>query len=74
MNRTELVKDIRQVTGCGGMISKSQLARYLGKSRNGSREVNAYLEGLSYIPDGRGNKYYVMDVAARLLDNTVRGL
>mgnify|MGYP004668019281 CR=1 FL=1 len=70
MNKTELVKDIRQVIGCGGTMSRGQLAKYLNKSRN--RELEGYLDGLPYVPDGRGKRYYVVDVAARILENTVR--
>lgn len=70
MNKAELAKDIRQVIGCSGTMSKGQLARYLNKTRNG--ELTEYLDGLPYIPDGRGKRYYVLDVAARILENTVQ--
>lgn len=51
-------------------MSRGQLARYLNKTRNG--ELTEYLDGLPYIPDGRGKRYYVLDVAARILENTVQ--
>ena len=73
MNRAELTRDIREATGCGGTISRSQLARYPNISRNDRTEkIEIYIAGLDYIPDGRGRRYFVKDVAARILENTIK--
>ena len=72
MNKQELIRDIRDIVGGGGVITKTQLARYLRKSRNDKEELNRIVAGLSYIPDGRGNKYFIADVAGRILDNTIK--
>lgn len=75
MNKRELTQDIRSVIGGKGLISKSQLARYLGKSRNTKSEdddLSRYLKGLQYIPDGRGKRYFVADVAERILANSIK--
>ena len=62
MNRAELTRDIREATGCGGTISRSQLARYLNISRNDRTEkIEIYIAGLDYIPDGRGRRYFVKE-------------
>ena len=69
MNRAELTRDIREATGCGGTISR----RYLNISRNDRTEkIEIYIAGLDYIPDGRGRRYFVKDVAARILENTIK--
>jgi hypothetical protein len=73
MNRVELTRDIREATGCGGTISRSQLAKYLNISRGERNEkLNVYLKGLDYIPDGRGKRYFVKDVAARILEKAIK--
>lgn len=71
MNKQELIRDIRDVVG-SGMITKTQIARYLRKSRNNKDDLNSLVEGLSYMPDGRGNKYFIADVADRILDKTIK--
>lgn len=75
MNKRELTQDIRDCIGGGGLITRTQLAKYLKKSRNindGVDELKPYLEGLSYVPDGRGKKYFIADVAEKILINMVR--
>ena len=72
MNKQELIRDIRSNVGGGGVITKTQIAGYLRKSRNDKEELNKLVEGLSYIPDGRGNKYFIVDVAGRILDRTIK--
>lgn len=75
MNKRELTKDIQSAIGGKGLISKNQLAKYLGKSRNTKSEnedLGRFLKGLQYIPDGRGKKYFVADVAERILLNSVK--
>ena len=75
MNKMELTRDIREAVGGGGMITKNQLAKYLhiSRSNNMSGDISQYLEGLSYIPDGRGRKYFIPDVAGKILERSVRG-
>ena len=76
MNKQELIKDIRECIGGGGMITKNQLARYLQKTRNNREDpesdIRQYIEGLPYIPDGRGKKYFLPDIAARILEKAVK--
>jgi len=76
LNRQEIVRDMRDCLGIKGFITKNQLAKYLQKDRHEKKEVenniSAYLDGLQYIPDGRGNKYFALDVASRILEMSVK--
>lgn len=70
MNKQEIVRDIRSCVGNKGVISKNQLSKYLGIDRH-NKKLLEYIEGLPYIPDGRGNKYYIQDIAGRIIDKTI---
>ena len=71
MKRIDLIRDLKEYTG-SGVISKTKLCGYLQKSRNDNDMVDRFLEGLDYIPDGRGRKYFIPDVADRILENVIK--
>lgn len=73
MRRIDLIRDLKEYTG-SGVISRSKLCEYLQKSRSEKSEmgVDRFLEGLDYIPDGRGRKYFIPDVADKIIENTVK--
>lgn len=73
MRRIDLIRDLKEYTG-SGVISRSKLCKYLQKSRSEKSEmgVDRFLEGLDYIPDGRGRKYFIPDVADKIIENTVK--
>lgn len=62
MNRAELVRDMRKEIGT--FPTTSQIARYMGVSRD---KVRVIVAGLEYIEDGRSKKYFINDIAGRLL-------
>ena len=62
MNKQELVRDMKKEVG--SFPNVSEIARYMGKSRD---YVRGLVYGLEYLPDGRAKKYFVMDVADRIL-------
>ncbi len=78
MNRQEIVRDMRDCLGIKGFITKNQLAKYLQKDRHDKKDedtehnISSYLEGLQYLPDGRGKKYFALDVAGRILEKSVK--
>lgn len=76
MNRNEIVRDMRDCLGIKGFITRNQLARYLQKDRHTKKDaendITQFLEGLQYIPDGRGNKYFALDVAGRILELSIK--
>lgn len=76
MNKQEVARDIRECLGVAGFISKNQLSKYLkmdrGRSDDPDKDIMAYLEGLRYIPSGRGPKYFVIDVAERILERSIK--
>lgn len=76
MNKQEIVRDMRDCLGIKGFITRNQLAKYLQKDRHNKKDatndISSYLEGLNYIPDGRGNKYFALDVAGRILELSIK--
>ena len=71
MKRIDLIRDMKEYTG-SGVISKTKLCGYLQKSRNDDGMITGLLTGLDYIPDGRGKKYFIPDVADRILASVVK--
>lgn len=63
MNRQELIRDIK--SECGAFPNISQLAKYMGVSRQTIRtEITS---GLEYIETGKSKQYFVNDVADKIL-------
>ncbi len=62
MQKQEVVRDMKSEVGSFPNIS--QIAKYLSVSRNTAKEMVA---GLEFIEDGRSRRYFVNDVAGRLL-------
>ena len=65
MNKRDLVNDIKNHVDKSGFINSVQLAKYLRKSRGAMPDI---LEGLDYIPSGKEKKYFIPDVAERILE------
>lgn len=79
MNKQEIARDMRECLGVTGLISKNQLSKYLKMDRRSKdnkdeneTDIMSYLEGLRFIPSGRGPKYFVVDVAGRILEMSVK--
>lgn len=64
MNRQDVVRDMKKEIGSFPNIS--QIAKYLSVSRDKVREM---VDGLEYLEDGRSRKYFINDVADRILQN-----
>ena len=65
MNKRDLVNDMKSLVDNSGFINSVQLAKYLRKSRGAMPDI---LEGLDYIASGRERKYFIPDVAERILE------
>lgn len=61
MERQEQIRSMR--ASVGDYPNTSQIAKYLGKSRDSVRHL---VEGLEYYQDGRSKNYFVNDVVDRL--------
>lgn len=72
MKKVEIVRDIKQYTGGSGFITKTALANYMKKRKQG--EIDELLADLDYIPDGRGRKYFIPDVAEKIMQERVRSI
>lgn len=72
MNKSEVLRDMREYLGVGAFVTQTQLARYLRISRHKDSEIGKFTEGLSYMPDGRGKNYFAADVAGRIVELSVR--
>ena len=64
MDKYMLVKDIKSSVKNGGFINISQLAKYLQKSRSNVAEI---VDGLDHLEMGREKKFFIEDVAARIV-------
>lgn len=73
MNSREVLRDMREYLDIGAFVTKTQLSKYLKIGRHGNGEIDKYLDGISYMPDGRGKNYFASDVAKRIVELSVRG-
>lgn len=65
MTSTELKKDMMQSVNGASFISLTQLANFLGYSKNSMKEVRSkYVAGLDKI----GTGYYIPDVVTRVME------
>lgn len=65
MTSTELKKDMMQSVNGASFISLTQLANFLGYSKNSMKEVRSkYVAGLERI----GSGYYIPDVVTRVIE------
>lgn len=62
MDKQTIVRDIKREVG--NWPCQSDIARYLGKSRD---YVMTLMEGCEYITDGKKKQYLAADVAERLM-------
>ncbi|MGN0694164.1 MAG: hypothetical protein ACI4LK_04560 [Lentihominibacter sp.] len=62
----DFIRDIQKTTGCQGYISWKKIAAYRGVSKNNNRERARLTFGCKYVADGRGKRYRVIDIAARM--------
>lgn len=67
--KKEIVADMRSCTGCNGFISASQIASYMGISRNNKDGLRKFIAGCRYEENGNGRKYLTADVAQNIIDN-----
>lgn len=72
MKKIDIVKDIERTTGGAGFITKTALAKYMRKRKQG--EIDELLDGLDFIPDGRGKKYFIPDVAEKIMSERVKSI
>lgn len=72
MNKSEVLRDMRDYLGIGAFVTKTQLARYLKTSRHANSDIAKFIEGISYMPDGRGKNYFAADIAGRIVELSVK--
>lgn len=68
MNKQELISDMKKEVG--NFPNVSQIAKYMKASRESARNLVA---GLEYISNGGAKKYFVNDVAVRILQQRTTG-
>ena len=66
MEKQTLVRDMKSHVGGAAFINHSQLAKYMKRSREAMPNL---LYGLDYLETGREKKYFIPDVAARIMEN-----
>jgi len=65
MDKKSLINSMERYVGGSAFINKSQLAKYLRRSRDAMPNL---LSGLDYLETKREKKYFIPDVAQKLMD------
>mgnify|MGYP003587038453 CR=1 FL=1 len=64
MDKQTLIKSMKEYTNGTPFINASQIAKFLRRSRDTLPEL---VRGLDYLQTGREKKYFVPDVAERIM-------
>jgi hypothetical protein len=68
--RSEIEKDMRKVFGTHvGLLFESQIKEYTNYGRD---RLKTFLQGLPHCGNGRGKRWYVIDVAEKLAKEVTR--
>lgn len=70
MTKQDIVRDMKQFVGGGSFITQAGVRKYLCRSKAKVRET---LTGLDYESSGRDYKYFIPDVAQRIIDRRMPG-
>lgn len=64
MDKRTIVSDIKQSFDGASFLNVTEIAKYMGISRNTAPK---FLEGLEYLQMGRERKYLVTDIAGMII-------
>lgn len=67
MDKREIVQDIKSQFGGAALLNITEIAKYMGRSRN---RVQPFLEGLEYLQMGTEKKYLVVDIAKKIANES----
>jgi len=65
VDKQTLIRDIKSFVGGAGFINKSQLAKYMKQSHHA---IPSLVEGLDRVPGTKSDRYFIPDVAERILE------
>lgn len=69
MTKKELRQELSQYANHAAMISPKKVREYTGY---GNAKVSDILTGLDRLQDDNGEKFFISDVAERIMERTVR--
>ncbi len=67
MDKRDIVQDIKSQFNGAALLNISEVAKYMGRSRN---RVQPFLEGLEYLQMGTEKKYFVVDIAKKIANES----
>lgn len=70
MDKQKLIREMKSHAKDAGMISRRKVREYLGY---GDAKTAELLKGLDRIRDENGERFFISDVAERIMERTVRG-
>lgn len=63
MEKREIVQDIKNQFNGAALLNITEIAQYMGRSRN---RVQPFLQDLEYLQMGSEKKYLVVDIAKKI--------
>lgn len=67
MDKRDIVSDIKGQFNGAAMLNVTEIAKYMGRSRN---RLKQFLEGLEYLQMGTEKKYLVVDIAKKIVNES----
>jgi len=63
MDKRDIVQDIKNQFNGAALLNVTEIAKYMGRSRN---RIHPFLQGLEYLQMGTEKKYLVVDIAKKI--------
>jgi len=67
VDKKSIVADLKASVGGASLLNITEIAKYMGRSRN---RLKPFLEGLEYLQMGTEKKYLVIDIAKKIVDES----
>lgn len=63
MDKRDIVQDIKSQFNGAALLNITEVAKYMGRSRN---RIQPFLQDLEYLQMGTEKKYFVLDIAKKI--------
>lgn len=67
MDKRDIVQDIKNQFAGAAMLNITEVAKYMGRSRN---RIQPFLEDLEYLQMGTEKKYFAVDIAKKIANES----
>jgi hypothetical protein len=67
MDKRDIVRDMKNQFNGAALLNITQIAKYMGRSRN---RIQPFLQDLEYLQMGTEKKYLIVDIAKKIANES----